>query len=56
MKFKDLFKNPVKKEISELTNSILNEQWQKEVSEAKIESAGIADFLARIISSLSLGS
>ncbi|WP_412560533.1 hypothetical protein [Winogradskyella sp. MIT101101] len=43
MKFKDLFKNPVKKEISELTNSILNEQWQKEISKTKIESAGIQD-------------
>jgi hypothetical protein len=32
MKFKDLFKNPVKKEISELTNSVLNEQWLKEIS------------------------
>lgn len=43
MKFKDFFKNPIKREISELTNSVLNEQWQNEISKAKIESAGILD-------------
>jgi hypothetical protein len=43
MKFKDLFKNPVKKEIRELTNSVLNKQWQKEIPKAKVESSGILD-------------
>lgn len=36
-------KNPIKKEISELTNGILNGQWQKDISKAKIESSGILD-------------
>jgi len=43
MKFRNIFKNPIKKEVSELTNSVLNGQWQKEISKAKIESAGILD-------------
>jgi hypothetical protein len=43
MKLNTSFKNPTRKEISELTNSILNEQWQKEISKTKIESYGILD-------------
>ena len=43
MKLNTLFRNPIRKEINELTNSILNEQWQEEVSRTKIESSGILD-------------
>ncbi|MBQ0786174.1 MAG: hypothetical protein KBT69_01645 [Oceanihabitans sp.] len=43
MKLHTIFRNPIKKEISELANGILNEQWHKEISKAKIESSGILD-------------
>jgi len=43
IKLNKFFKHSIRNEISELTNGILNEKWQKEISKAKIESFGILD-------------
>lgn len=37
------FKKTIKKEIADLTTSILNDQWKSQISSTKIESLGILD-------------
>uniref|UniRef100_UPI004048ED6E hypothetical protein n=1 Tax=Flavobacterium sp. TaxID=239 RepID=UPI004048ED6E len=41
IRFKYFFKNTIKKELFELTNCLLNEQWQLEINKSNIDSLGI---------------